>query len=198
LLLPLDDPGFDSSVLCEFRTRLIEGDAEALPFEQLLERFRAHKLLSERSKQPTDSTQVLVAVHALNRLSCAGQTFRHALNVLAAVVPDWFLEHSKPEWGERYTKSFRVNHTVKPSKQAEREALEREVGADGLFLFNAVFANDVLAWFSKVPVIQLLWRVWVQNFTWTEAATLRFRSDTVVPLARAFVNSPFDRDARLS
>ena len=156
LALPLDDPGFDSCVLCEFRTRLIEGKAELLLFEKLLERFRAHKLLRERGKQRTDSTHVLAAVHALNRLSCTGQTFRHALNVLATVAPDWFLEHSKPEWVERYAKSFEVDHTIKPSKQAAREALEREVAADGLILLNAVFTDNALVWLREVPVIQLL------------------------------------------
>ena len=96
-----------------------------LPFEKLLQRFRAHKLLRERGKQRTDSTHVLAAVHALNRLSCAGQTFRHALNVLATVAPDWFLEHSQPEWVERYAKSFEVDHTIKPSKRhAKRSSVK--------------------------------------------------------------------------
>ena len=40
LALPLDSAGFDSSVLSEFRSRLIEGHAEQLLFERLLERFR--------------------------------------------------------------------------------------------------------------------------------------------------------------
>jgi len=127
LALPLDDPGFDSSVLCEFRTRLIEGHSELLLFEKLLERFRAHKLLRERGKQRTDSTHVLAAVHALNRLSCVGQTFRHALNVLATVAPEWFLLHAKPERIERYGKPFDVEHEVEPSSSAQREALERAV-----------------------------------------------------------------------
>ena len=112
LALPLEDSGFDSSVLCEFRARLIEGNNELLVFNKLLERFHAHKLLRERGKQRTDSTHVLTAVHALNRLSCAGQTFRHALNVLATVAPEWFLEHTQPEWVERYGKPFEVDHMV--------------------------------------------------------------------------------------
>src|SRR5215467_11010480 len=36
LTLSLDDPGFDASVLCEFRSRLIAGKAELLLFETLL------------------------------------------------------------------------------------------------------------------------------------------------------------------
>ena len=66
LALPLDDPGFDSSVLCEFRARLIKGNTEFLLFEKLLDCFRAHKLLRERGKQRTDSTHVLAAVHAID------------------------------------------------------------------------------------------------------------------------------------
>ena len=38
LSLDLEDPGFDASVLCEFRTRLLEGGAERLLFDHLLER----------------------------------------------------------------------------------------------------------------------------------------------------------------
>jgi len=37
LSLELDDPGFDASVLCEFRTRLLEGGAERLLFAHLLD-----------------------------------------------------------------------------------------------------------------------------------------------------------------
>ena len=36
LSLELDDPGFDSTVLCEFRTRLLENEAELLLFEKIL------------------------------------------------------------------------------------------------------------------------------------------------------------------
>ena len=128
-----------------------------LLFEKLLERFRAHKLLRERGKQRTDSTHVLAAVHALNRLSCAGQTFRHALNVLATVAPDWFLEHTKPEWIEQYGKPFEVDHTIPESKKAERGTLERAVAADGLFLLEAVFATSALGWLKDVPAVQVLY-----------------------------------------
>jgi transposase len=177
---------------------LIKGNTELLLFEKPLERFRAHKLLRERGKQRTDSTHVLAAVHALNRLSCAGQTFRHALNVLATVAPDWFLEHTKPEWIEEYGKPFEVEHTIPESKKAKRTALERAVAADGLFLLEAVFATSALGWLKDVPAVQVLWRVWIQNFTWVLDATLRFRTDEEVAPARDFINSPFDIDARLS
>jgi len=45
--------------------------------------FRARGWIKERGKQRTDSTYVLAAVRAVNRLECVGETMRHALNILA-------------------------------------------------------------------------------------------------------------------
>jgi transposase len=39
--LELDDPGFDHSVLCEFRARLLEGGAEERLLHKLLEACQA-------------------------------------------------------------------------------------------------------------------------------------------------------------
>ena len=62
LSLELDDPGFDASVLCEFRARLLENGEERLLFDALLERFRRMGLVKARGSQRTDSTHVLAAV----------------------------------------------------------------------------------------------------------------------------------------
>ena len=43
--LALDDPGFDFSVLCEFRARLLADDAETLLFDTALSLFRDAGLL---------------------------------------------------------------------------------------------------------------------------------------------------------
>jgi transposase len=57
--LELTDPGFDSTVLSEFRTRLVAGQAESQLLDTLLERFHNHQLLKGRGRQRTDSTHVL-------------------------------------------------------------------------------------------------------------------------------------------
>jgi transposase len=67
LALHLDDPGFDASVLCEFRSRLLAGGAEMQLFETLLILLREQGFLKARGKQRTDSTHVLSAVVTLNR-----------------------------------------------------------------------------------------------------------------------------------
>jgi transposase len=57
--LELADPGFDFSVLSEFRMRLVEGQAEQLLLDQLLEQCRSKGLVKARGKQRTDSSHIL-------------------------------------------------------------------------------------------------------------------------------------------
>jgi transposase len=59
LNLELEDSGFDSTVLCEFRARLVAGNAENSLFDKLLDWCRERKMLKARGKQRTDSTHVL-------------------------------------------------------------------------------------------------------------------------------------------
>jgi transposase len=87
--LELTDPGFDFSVLSEFRARLAAGNAALRLLDTLLERLRALGLLKPRGRQRTDSTHVLAAIRVLNRLERVGETLRAALNSLAVVVPAW-------------------------------------------------------------------------------------------------------------
>jgi transposase len=74
--LKLDDPGFDFSVLCEFRQRLLEGKAEALLLDKLLEQCESLGFLKGKKKQRTDSTHVIAAVRALSLLELVGETMR--------------------------------------------------------------------------------------------------------------------------
>ena len=75
--LELTDPGFDFSVLTEFRTRLLAGGAEAQLLQALLDLCKSRGWLKARGRQRTDSTHVLAAIRDLNRLECAGETVRH-------------------------------------------------------------------------------------------------------------------------
>ncbi|WP_375504883.1 transposase [uncultured Nostoc sp.] len=48
LSLELTDPGFDFSVLCEFRIRLISGSAEQKLLDILLKQFKEKELLKTK------------------------------------------------------------------------------------------------------------------------------------------------------
>ena len=98
--LELSDPGFDLSVLSEFRDRLLAGHAEALLLDELLERCRALGLLQARGQQRTDATHVLDAIRVLNRLELVAETLRAALNDLATIAPAWLQSIVPPAWYE--------------------------------------------------------------------------------------------------
>ena len=96
--LELEDQGFDFSVLSEFRSRLIAGNAEYLLFDTLLDHFKQHGLVKAGGRQRTDATHVLAKVRALNRVLCVGETFRATLNTLALVAPEWLRSFLPEEW----------------------------------------------------------------------------------------------------
>lgn len=192
LRLELADAGFDASVLVEFRARLIAGEAEQLLLDTLLAWCRERQLLKVRGKQRTDSTQVLAAVRALNRVELVGETLRHALNSLAVAVPDWLVVHTRPEWVERYAR--RADDYRLPTKAEERQALAEATGRDGAALLAAAYADTVPAWLREIPAVETLRQVWIQQYV-VEGETLRWRAADELPPAAQFISSPYDLEA---
>ncbi|MEV0186269.1 transposase [Streptomyces sp. NPDC050625] len=54
--LELDDPGFDHTMLCEFRARLVDGDAADRLLKAMLNRLAEARLLKAGGRQRTDAT----------------------------------------------------------------------------------------------------------------------------------------------
>src|SRR3712207_1638483 len=136
--LELTDPGFDFSVLSEFRARLVAGAAEHTLLERLLTVCREHGWLKARGRQRTDSTHVLGALRVLNRLERVAETLRAALNAVAAEAPDWLRSVAPPEWHERYDR--RIEDYRLPRGREARLAYAAIVGGDGQRLLEALTA----------------------------------------------------------
>jgi transposase len=151
LSLDLTDPGFDYSVLSEFRGRLVEGEQETLLLDTLLVRLKEAGLVKSGGRQRTDSTHVLAAIRGLNRLETIGETLRAALNSLAEAAPAWLTERITADWFERYGR--RVEDYRLPKGRAEREAHALEVGADGFVLLEALDAPEVPPVACAVPMV---------------------------------------------
>jgi len=192
LRLELTDPGFDASVLSEFRTRLITGAAESLLFDTVLTWCRDRQLVRARGRQRTDSTHILAAVRALNRIEVVGETLRHALNTLAAVAPEWLRAVSPAEWRDRYAR--RAEDDRLSTTQAARAALARTIGHDGWRLLAAIDHPDAPPWLREVPAVTILRRVWIQNYWW-DGSQLQWREADNIPPAAQFISSPYDAEA---
>ncbi|MGX7709242.1 hypothetical protein [Methylobacterium sp. Gmos1] len=81
-------------MLSEFRSRFVLDHAETLLLDTLMALCREHRLLVARGRQRTDSTHVLGAVPSLNRLGCATETLRAALNALAVAASEWLCAYT--------------------------------------------------------------------------------------------------------
>ena len=160
LHLPLDYPGFDFSVLSEFRDRLIKHDAEARVFEQLLQQLQTLGLIKRRGRQRSDSMAVLTKVRELNRLELVVETLRLALRAVLKHDADWTQECVPPTWEARYGERCIA---VQLSKD-ERATLAAEVGQDGQWLLERLQAESTPPGLRGLSEVQVLSTVWEQQF----------------------------------
>lgn len=193
--LPLEDAGFDASVLSDFRTRLVTAGQEDLLLDRLLAVLVTQGLVRAGGRQRTDSTRVLMAVRTLNRLELVGETMRHALNTLAVEAPRWVMTHSEPAWVERY--GPRLAAARLPTSQAKRDALAQQIGQDGFTLLAALDAPETPGALRELEAIQTLRTVWEQQYTVGDGGP-RLRPGTAMPPAADVIRTPYDPEARWS
>jgi transposase len=193
LSLELDDPGFDFSVLCEFRARLLAGGRDQNLLEVMLEHLHQRGLVKARGKQRTDSTHVLAAVRSLNRLEFVGETMRAALNAVATSAPQWLIEYNRPDWLERY--GARVEQYRLPRSLAARQSLAEVIGADGHDLLAALFEETKRFWLCRLPAVERLRIVWIQQFR-HDQGQVRWREPADQPPVSQRLHSPYDPDVR--
>lgn len=190
--LELTDEGFDASVLCEFRARLLAHQAEQRLFEHLVEQLQHRGWIKKRGVQRTDSTHVLAAVRRLNRLELLGETLRAALNAVACEEPDWLKAWVPLDWFERY--SQRVEEWRWPGARDRQEQVMDQIGQDGSRLLFAIWSEQAPALLSQLPEVQGLRRTWVQQFFWADGR-LRLRNKDDLPPAHLTIRSPYDHEA---
>ena len=201
--LPLDDPGFDHTVLAEFRGKVAEAGLEQVALDALLGKLAADGLVKAGGKQRTDSTHVVAAVAALGRLELAGESVRAALEALAAAHPDWLEQRvCVADFARRY--GTPMTSWRPPASQARRDELAIAYAKDGYALLEAVYDSAAPGWLRELPAVDVLRRVLVQNYTRTieegGREVIRRREKEPegdgLPPGHARIASPYDTDAR--
>jgi transposase len=201
--LALDDPGFDHTVLSEFRDRVAEAGLERVALDALLARLAADGLVRAGGKQRTDSTHVIAAVAALNRLELAGESVRAVLEALAAAHPDWLEQRiCVSDFARRY--GTPMTSWRPPASQARRDELAIAYARDGYALAEAIYDRAAPAWLREIPAVDVLRRVLLQNYTRVitgdgrEVIKRREKEPEGdgLPPGHARIASPYDPDAR--
>jgi transposase len=195
--LTLTDPGFDFSVLSEFRASILSGGIAHQLLAQRLTPFKPRGLLKARGRQRTASTHVRAAIRTLNRLTGVGETRRHALKALATVAPDWLQAQITPAWFDRY--SLRFDASRWPTEKRDRAALAATVGSAGFHRLTVLEAPTAPPWRREIPAVQLLRRVWWQPYDAPQPGEpVRWRAEADAPAAALLMHSPDDPEARYS
>jgi transposase len=200
--LSLDDPGFDHTVLPEFRGKVAGAGLEQVVLDALLVRLAADDLVKAGGKQRTDSTRVVAAVAALNRLELAGESVRAALEALTAARPDWVAERiCVPDFARRY--GTPLTSWRPPASQARQDELAITYARDGYALLEAVYDKTSPAWLRELPAIDVLRRVLLQDYTRNitggkEVIKRREKEPEGdgLPPGHRRIASPYDLDAR--
>ncbi|MFF0551076.1 IS1182 family transposase [Streptomyces sp. NPDC004311] len=191
--LELEDPGFDFSVLSEFRNRLVEADVGQRVLDGILASARDKGLLVGGGKVRTDSTHVMSSARELGWLELVTETLSAALNALATTGPEWLAEIAEPDWFKHY--GSRAEDFRFPKARTRRDEVGLRTGGDGLRLLEAVFSPDAPAGLRAIRQVEVLRQVWVQHFHLVDGEVRRRDPKDRPPGAIRLV-TPYDTEAR--
>jgi transposase len=197
LSLDLHDPGFDFTLLHDFRQRLLTHAAAQRLLDTFLSTCRARGWIKARGTQRTDSTHVFAAIRNLHRLECILEAMHYALNQLSQANPTWVQQHVPLEWYARY--GLRSDQARLPKDTSKREALARQIGGDGYQLLDWVQAADTSPSVRDLPALEALRQIWLQQYyrcTVPGLEALRWRTGDEQPPAAVRITSPYDLEAR--
>jgi transposase len=198
LSLELTDPGFDFSVLSEFRARLVAAAAEHVLLDRLLSRCQERGWLKARGRQRTDSTHILAAIQRLNRLEWVGQALQQALNELALLAPTWLKTHAPGAWWERYARKREDSRF--PRSETERRQWAEQIGQDGVLVLALVEQAETPVAVRECESVARLRLIWSQQYHFPpqDDQALRWRENAELPAASERLVSPHDPEARFS
>ena len=130
--LGLEEAGFDATVLCRFRRKLLERGLERNLFERLVNAAREAGLLTKDAAQLLDSSHVLGAAGARDTYTLIRGAIRKLLRSLGyasaggAGLPErlwWYIDPAAPEkpeidWGDPEARAAHLEEIVRDAREA--------------------------------------------------------------------------------
>jgi transposase len=110
-------------------------------------------------------------------------------------MPGWIKAHTPIEWNDR--SEMRMEHVRFPQKKSKQEALADQISRDGWHLLVLICGQEAPPWLREAPAVEVLRRVWVQQF-WVQDRQIRWRPNDAIPPASKLTSSPSDHQARMS
>ena len=200
LSLDLTDPGFDFTLLHDFRGRLLAHEAAQRFLDTFLAACKARGWVKARGTQRTDSTHVLAAIRTLHRLECVLEAMHYALNQLSDVAPAWVRQQVPPDMVHALWPPVRPDALAEGREQARGA---RPSGRRGRLSAPGVGRPPRES--ALVSVNSPPWRrcggSGCNSITAVRSRgskTLRWRTGDEQPPAAVRIASPYDLEARYS
>jgi len=157
----LEDEGFDSTVLCRFRRKLLECGLERALFERLVNAAREAGLITKNATQLIDSSHILGAAGARDTYALIRGGIRKLLRALGYTPTkraklgerlSWYLEPDAPEkpqsidWSDAEARAAHLKEIVEDARAAlslGEPALTTPAAAEATSLLEKIVSDDV-------------------------------------------------------
>jgi transposase len=158
--LALEDEGFDATVLCRFRRKLLECGLERALFERLVKAAQETGLLAKDTAQLLDSSHILGAAGARDTYALIRGAIRRLLRALGHTTTNtdglgerlwWYVDPNSPEkpdidWADPETRATHLEEIVRDAREALLLARSAEVSpaaSEASALLEKIVSDDV-------------------------------------------------------
>lgn len=168
LHLPLNFPGIQSSILCEFRQHVLSDQRAQETLDGMV-----HSLdkFAGRQTATVHVSQMLPEICLPSRAERILECMSVAIEAVASQDPDLLKTFALPHWYRRYYQKF--DHEKISRNRQDIEMLIQSVGSDGRHLLE-MMEKSPRSTLMKLPEIQNLQNEWRSQFSLNEG-TLKFR-----------------------
>lgn len=132
LHLPLNYPGFEIGLLCEFRQWLLSEPTARQHLQVFLDGMTSTGMVTCPGKTRRDVNCLLLEVCTLSRLEKMLEMMSQALEALALNHSDWLREIVQPHWYQRYARAGAAGRL--PRSHSEQQSLAMAIGQDASHL----------------------------------------------------------------
>jgi transposase len=157
----LEDEGFDATVLCRFRRKLLECGLERALFERLVNAAREAGLLSKNAAQLLDSSHILGAAGARDTYALIRGGIRKLLRTLGYTAVRkaelgerlwWYIDPDSPEkpdidWSDAEIRAAHLKEVVEDARAAlslaEPTSATTSAASEAAALLSKIVSDDV-------------------------------------------------------
>jgi hypothetical protein len=187
LHLPLNYPGQDASIFCEFRKWLVGDPHREQQLEALLTKVNEIIAASETPYSRSGNKYTLSHICLISRVTEIYEYVSQVLETLATRKPELLRKISLPNWYKRYNQHQKKS--IPNLEQAHLSALANAMGKDIYHLLKSVSTSDLNS-LADQPEIAALKQLWWEQYSYNQGQ-LTWKNDACANCSLSFSPDKF-------